>query len=72
MDPNNKPYGFVDRLYEQGLFHGRTEVTNLGIGGLKTDGLNHYVKAVLDERAITAEERAGAKRHRSAHEADGS
>ncbi|MGG3509348.1 GDSL-type esterase/lipase family protein [Paenibacillus lautus] len=56
MDLNSKPYGFVDRLYEQGLFHGRTEVTNLGIGGLKTDGLNNYVKAVLDERAITAEE----------------
>ncbi|EGG36903.1 stalk domain-containing protein [Paenibacillus sp. HGF5] len=56
MDLNSKPYGFVDRLYEQGLFHGRTEVTNLGIGGLKTDGLNNYVKAVLDERAITPEE----------------
>lgn len=56
MDLNSKPYGFVDRLYEQGLFYGRTEVTNLGIGGLKTDGLNQYVKAVADERAITAEE----------------
>ncbi|MEJ9219588.1 GDSL-type esterase/lipase family protein [Paenibacillus glucanolyticus] len=56
MDLNSKPYGFVDRLYEQGLFYGRTEVTNLGIGGLKTDGLNHYVQAVADERNITAEE----------------
>ncbi|KOR76986.1 stalk domain-containing protein [Paenibacillus solani] len=56
MDMNSKPYGFVDRLYEQGLFHGRTEVTNLGIGGLKTDGLKHYIQAVVDERAITAEE----------------
>lgn len=56
MDMNSKPYGFVDRLYEQGLFHGRTEVTNLGIGGLKTDGLKQYIQAVVDERAITAEE----------------
>ncbi|KOP65027.1 copper amine oxidase [Bacillus sp. FJAT-18019] len=56
MDINSKPYGFVDRLYEQGLFHGRTEVTNLGIGGLKTDGLKQYIQAVVDERAITAEE----------------
>lgn len=55
MDINSKPYGFVDRLLEQGLYHGRTEVTNLGIAGLKTGGLNHYVQAIMDERAVSAE-----------------
>ncbi len=52
----NKLYGFVERLYEQGLFYGRTEVTNLGIAGLKTDGLDHYVQAIVDGRSLTAEE----------------
>lgn len=54
MDIHSKPYGFVDRLLEQGLYHGRTEVINLGIAGLKTGGLQQYVQAIADERAITA------------------
>ncbi|UNK19265.1 stalk domain-containing protein [Paenibacillus sp. N3/727] len=54
MDINWKPYGFVDRLLEQGLYHSRTEVVNLGINGLKTDGLHQYVQAIFDERAISA------------------
>ncbi|WP_054958602.1 stalk domain-containing protein [Paenibacillus dakarensis] len=62
MDVNSKPYGFVDRLLEQGLYHGRMEVTNLGIAGLKTDGLKHYVQAIQDERAVSAEDiQAGLK-----------
>lgn len=56
MNIHSKPYGFVDRLLEQGLYHGRTEVANLGILGLKTGGLKQYVQAIIDERAITAEE----------------
>ncbi|SMF90631.1 Lysophospholipase L1 [Paenibacillus uliginis N3/975] len=54
MDMNSKPYGFVERLLEQGLYHSRTEVVNLGIAGLKTDGLHQYVQAIVDERAISA------------------
>ncbi|NMO98074.1 stalk domain-containing protein [Paenibacillus lemnae] len=55
MNVSSKPYGFVDRLLEQGLLHGRTEVVNLGIAGLKTGGLDNYVQAITDERAITAD-----------------
>ncbi|WP_422659731.1 stalk domain-containing protein [Paenibacillus sp. EC2-1] len=56
MDINSKPYGFIDRLLVQGLYHGRTEVTNLGILGLKTKGLDRYVQAIVDERAVSADE----------------
>lgn len=53
VNKNMKPYGFVDRLLEQGLIHGRTEVVNLGINGLTTEGLHRYVQAVVDEKAIS-------------------
>lgn len=55
MDSQWKPYGFVDRLYEQGLYHGRIEVHNLGINGLKTGGLKNYVQAIADGNPITSE-----------------
>lgn len=67
MDMNSKPYGFVDRLLEQGLYHSRTEVVNLGINGLKTDGLHQYVQAIFDERAISANDiQSGLKDPRAA------
>lgn len=56
MSLGSRPYGFVDRLYEQALYHGRTEITNLGIGGLKTSGLRNYVRAISEQRPIRGEE----------------
>ncbi|WP_233281118.1 stalk domain-containing protein [Paenibacillus algicola] len=56
MDLNSKPYGFVERLLEQGLLHGRTETVNLGIAGLKVEGLKHYVQAIADGRSVTADD----------------
>lgn len=56
MELNSKPYGFIDRLLEQGLYYGRTEIVNLGILGLKTGGLDQYVQAIVDERAISADD----------------
>ncbi|RIE03773.1 stalk domain-containing protein [Cohnella faecalis] len=39
MTETSIPYGYVDRIYEQALFHGRSELGNYGILGLKTPGL---------------------------------
>jgi lysophospholipase L1-like esterase len=50
------PYGFVDRLQEQALLHGRAETVNVGIAGLKSGGLLNFVKAVKKGEAISADE----------------
>ncbi|MFU1796125.1 stalk domain-containing protein [Paenibacillus azoreducens] len=50
------PYGFVDRLQEQALLHGRAETVNVGIAGLKSAGLLNFVEAVKKGEAITADE----------------
>jgi lysophospholipase L1-like esterase len=55
MDQNSKPYGYVDRLLEQGLFHSRTEMLNYGIAGLKVAGLEHFVEAAKMGQTITAD-----------------
>ncbi|OAB39501.1 stalk domain-containing protein [Paenibacillus glacialis] len=55
MDVNSKPYGFVERLYEQGLFHGRTTISNYGILGLKGAGLEHFVEAAEKGQPISAD-----------------
>lgn len=55
MDENSVPYGFVERLYEQGLFRGRTTVANYGILGLKGTGLEHFVEAAKKGQSITAD-----------------
>ncbi|MGO4540680.1 stalk domain-containing protein [Paenibacillus sp. 2TAB19] len=40
------PYGFVEHVYEQALFHGlRSEVANYGVIGLKTNGLKKWLEA---------------------------
>ncbi|WP_159081766.1 stalk domain-containing protein [Paenibacillus sp. CAA11] len=49
------PYGFTDRLKEQGFFHGRTELANYGILGLKSDGLKRYVAAIQEGSKTTPE-----------------
>lgn len=47
MTDTSVPYGFVDRLKEQGLFHGPASAVNYGILGLTSEGLKNYVTAIL-------------------------
>ncbi|WP_054023358.1 stalk domain-containing protein [Bacillus sp. FJAT-28004] len=43
------PYGFVEHVYEQALFHGlRAEYTNYGVLGLRTTGLKKWVEAIVN------------------------
>jgi lysophospholipase L1-like esterase len=49
-------YGFADRLYEQSLFYGRTLFANYGINGLRTEGLREYVRAIGENRPVSAEQ----------------
>jgi lysophospholipase L1-like esterase len=53
---NPVPYGYVDRMYEQALFHGRAEVANYGILGLKVGGLQRLLSAVEKNEPVTVEE----------------
>lgn len=42
------PYGYVEHVYEQALFHGyRADYANYGILGLKTAGLNRWMEAIV-------------------------
>ncbi|MDQ0173059.1 stalk domain-containing protein [Paenibacillus tundrae] len=58
-EPNLKqqelPYGYVERLQEQGLLHGRTQVDNFGIAGLKSSGLKTFTTAIKDGKTLTSE-----------------
>ncbi|MEK3771657.1 stalk domain-containing protein [Paenibacillus sp. FSL R5-0887] len=54
-DVNTKPYGYAERLLEQGWYHGRSALTNYGILGLTTAGLRNYTGAIKDGSVITAE-----------------
>ena len=54
-DPNAKPYGYAERLLEQGWYHGRASLTNYGILGLTTAGLRNYTTAISTGAAITPE-----------------
>ncbi|AWV36547.1 stalk domain-containing protein [Paenibacillus odorifer] len=54
-DVNIKPYGYAERLLEQGWYHGRSTLTNYGILGLTTAGLRNYTGAIKDGSVITAE-----------------
>lgn len=56
MTESSIPYGFVERLWEQGLYHSRTEVVNYGILGLKSEGLVNLVNAIADARAVTGDQ----------------
>lgn len=49
------PYGYVERLQEQGLLHGRTQVDNFGIAGLKTSGLKNFTDAINAGRTLAAD-----------------
>ncbi|WP_410513391.1 GDSL-type esterase/lipase family protein [Paenibacillus sp. BR2-3] len=52
-DPNTKPYGYAERLLEQGWYHGRASLTNYGILGLTTAGLRNYTGAIATGATIT-------------------
>jgi len=52
----NLPYGFVERVYEQGLLHGRTEMKNWGLGGLTSTGLYKLLDAVMQSKQLTAKD----------------
>ncbi|GGH38600.1 GDSL-type esterase/lipase family protein [Paenibacillus segetis] len=56
MTETSVPYGYVERLAEQGLFHGRTEATNLGILGLTSTGMKNYISAIQAGKSITADQ----------------
>lgn len=55
MDASGVPYGFVERVKEQGLFHGRTRALNYGILGLTSEGLKNYVAAIKAGMPVTAD-----------------
>lgn len=52
-DLNTKPYGYAERLLEQGWYHGRSTLANYGILGLTTAGLRNYTGAIKDGVTIT-------------------
>jgi len=52
-DLNAKPYGYAERLLEQGWYHGRTSMVNYGILGLTTEGLRNYTGAIATGAVIT-------------------
>lgn len=55
MDLDSKPYGYAERLLEQGWFHGRSTLSNYGILGLTSAGLLNYTGAIKDGTAVSPE-----------------
>lgn len=45
--------GFVDRVYEQGLFYGKTTMKNYGVNGLTSSGLRNFMVTVDKETLAT-------------------
>ncbi|WP_219835792.1 stalk domain-containing protein [Paenibacillus sp. R14(2021)] len=56
MGVTSVPYGYVDRVYEQALYHGRADLKNYGVLGLKSPGLSGFLKAAAEGKSVTAEE----------------
>ena len=56
LTASSVPYGYVERLYEQALFHGRANAVNYGIIGLKVEGLNHLLEGAADHASLKAED----------------
>lgn len=54
MKLGDVPYGYVDRLFEQALFHGRSTKHNYGIIGLTTPGLGHLLDGVAEGKPLSA------------------
>ncbi|WP_019635157.1 stalk domain-containing protein [Paenibacillus fonticola] len=55
MTAQSTPYGYVERLREQGLYYGRTKTFNYGILGLTSEGLKNYVTAIGSGKPVKAE-----------------
>ncbi|WP_230986827.1 stalk domain-containing protein [Cohnella fermenti] len=49
----NDIYGYGDRLYEQALLHGRSEMSNYAIAGLTTEGLINLLQGAKDKKKLT-------------------
>jgi lysophospholipase L1-like esterase len=54
MDEKSVPYGYVDRLYEQALYHGRSELANYAIMGLTTPGLDNLLQGAASAKPLTS------------------
>lgn len=54
-DFKTNPYGYVERLEEQALLHGRANVSNYGIAGLKTSGLLQFTEAISKGEKLSSE-----------------
>lgn len=49
------PFGFVDRIYEQALYHGTAELHNYGLIGLTSLGLSKFMQTVANGQKVTKE-----------------
>lgn len=56
MTEHSEPYGYVERLREQALYHGRAEAVNYGILGLTTGGLLNYLTAIQKGQTVSADQ----------------
>lgn len=56
MDFSIPAYGFVERVYEQALFNGRAQVTNLGIPGLTSEGLKIFSNALIEGKVLAGKD----------------
>ncbi|MFD0671295.1 stalk domain-containing protein [Cohnella sp. GCM10027633] len=56
MTETSVPYGYVDRVYEQALFHGRATLNNFAILGLTTPGLNALLLGAEAGKKLTADD----------------
>ncbi|WP_161568141.1 stalk domain-containing protein [Anaerobacillus alkaliphilus] len=52
-DANAPVFGFVDRVYEQALFYGKTNVKNYGVNGLTSTGLKNIL-VTMDQGSAAA------------------
>lgn len=43
LNPEAEVFGFVDRIYEQGLFYSKTTMKNYGVNGLTSTGLKNIL-----------------------------
>jgi lysophospholipase L1-like esterase len=55
MSAQSVPYGYADRVYEQALYHGRAEMENYGVLGLKSGGLQNWLEAAERGTDVTAD-----------------
>lgn len=56
MTIKSVPYAYVERLYEQALFHGRANMVNYGIINLKSDGMKLFLRTIKEGGNVTGEQ----------------